>query len=42
MLPEEYLEEAIAKSQLIELRERVLELGRRMSRVERDYPPRLH
>jgi hypothetical protein len=42
MLPEEYLEEAVAKDLLIELRERVLKLERRMSRLERDYPPRLH
>jgi hypothetical protein len=42
MLPDEYLDEAIAKSELIELRERVIELGRRVARVERDYPPRLH
>jgi hypothetical protein len=42
MLPDEYLDEAIAKSELIELRERVLELGHRVTRLVRDYPPRLH
>ena len=42
MLPDEYLEEAVAKDLLIELRERVLELGRRVARLVRDYPPRLH
>jgi hypothetical protein len=42
MLPDEYLDEAIAKSELLDLRERVLEFDCRMSRVERDYPPRLH
>jgi hypothetical protein len=42
MLPEEYLENAIAKDQLLELSERVLELDRRVSRLERDYPPRPH
>jgi hypothetical protein len=40
MLPDEYLDEAIAKSQLIELREKVLELDRRVSRLVSDYPPR--
>jgi hypothetical protein len=42
MLPDEYLEEAVAKDQLLELRERVLELDRRVARLVSDYPPRLH
>ena len=40
MLPDEFLEEAVAKSELLELRERVIELGRRFARLESDYPPR--
>ena len=37
MLPDEYLEEAIARDQLLELKERVLELGHRVARLVRDY-----
>jgi hypothetical protein len=40
MLPDEYLEEAIAKSELIEFKERVVELGHRLARLVSDYPPR--
>jgi hypothetical protein len=42
MLPDEYLDEAVAKAQLIELKERVVELGHRVARLVRDYPPRRH
>lgn len=38
MLPEEYLEEAIAKSELLALRERVQTLARRMARLEGQSP----
>ena len=42
MLPDEYLDDFVSRPQLLELRERVIELERRMSRLERDYPPRPH
>jgi hypothetical protein len=42
MLPDEFLDDVVSRPQLLELKQRVLELDRRMSRLERDYPPRLH
>jgi hypothetical protein len=42
MLPDEYLDDFVSRPQLLELRERVIELGHRVARVERDYPPRLN
>ena len=40
MLPDEFLDDVASRPQLLELKERVLELDHRMSRLERDYPPR--